>query len=330
MSLEAGFLKGGDMNFAEDNNIKKLLVFPKGKFYFEKYQEWFTFDDEFFDEIIKSFKSEILPRPFVDINHRQDESYGEVVDYELTEDGLYFFIKFNKKGLDLLKEGEYRYISPSFGSITATDGTFFKWYCDSISLTNIPAFLNAIKKIQSQITLKKGGAMKKIYDFLKTKYKLTAETDQAVEDLVLKLLEEGQAKEEIIKSLEAKLEILKKEVEETRQKEEVAKQEVEASKKELARIKDEIKNKEVDDFLLNLVKDKKIDASQTSFWRDLALQDFQKVKNYFLNVKNDLEICKTIVNYDLTNEEIEIAKLAGYDLSNRKEYETFVKSIRKK
>lgn len=302
----------GDTKFqANTDEVKKLLVFPRGKFYFDKYKEWFNFDDDFFTEIKKSFNNSVLPKPFVDINHRQDESYGNIIDLEITQEGLYFYIIFNEKGKELLKNNEYQYISPSFGEIVDINGEKHRWYCDSISLTNIPAFLNTIPKIQEQITLNKGVIMKKIKDLLITKFKLTAETDAAVEDLVIKLLEEGQAKEEILKSLQTKVEQLTKELEEAKAKEQEAVETLEKERKF-------VKEKEIEDFLLENVKNKKLQANQTDFWRELSRQDFEKVKKYFANVKTEDGVGYTFLNTDLSAEEVEIAKMCGYDLNNSK------------
>jgi phage I-like protein len=61
----------------------------------------------------------------------------------------------NTKGIELVKSGQYRYISPAWG--TATDNSGKQWPAKllTISLTNTPAFEGTLEKLQNQLELSK-------------------------------------------------------------------------------------------------------------------------------------------------------------------------------
>jgi len=88
------------------------------------------------------------------------------------------------------------------------------------------------------------------------------------------------------------------------------------------------KEKEIEDYLLTLIKNKQIQTSQVEFWRDLAKQDLQKVKTYFKNVKAEETDLVGIENFDFTAEEMEIIKMAGMDLKNPKHLEKTKKYLK--
>ncbi len=92
-----------------------IKVFPKGKYYIEKYKKDVEFNDMFFSDIANAFSSEGLSKPKIDKDHEFKTSFGDIDNYEIKEDGMYFKIKLNPKGVELVKSREYNYISPAWG-----------------------------------------------------------------------------------------------------------------------------------------------------------------------------------------------------------------------
>jgi hypothetical protein len=132
-----------------------IMGFPKGKFYFEKYGKDFDFSEAFFDKIGEAFDDESLSKPYIDNDHEFGKSFGDILDYEIRDDGMYFKIQLNADGIQAIKERQYMYISPAFGATTNTQAKKFNWKLMAISLTNIPAFEGAIPQLQAQIELTK-------------------------------------------------------------------------------------------------------------------------------------------------------------------------------
>jgi phage I-like protein len=133
---------------------QKILVFPTGKFYFSKYDEEIDFNKEFFQQIALAFNSPELSRPFIDKDHSFAESFGDILSYEMKSDGMYFIIKLNSKGIELVKNHEYRYISPTWGKIIDNHRNEYTKLI-AISLTNIPAFEGILPELKNQLKLSK-------------------------------------------------------------------------------------------------------------------------------------------------------------------------------
>lgn len=304
--------------FEKTDNKKEILIFPKGNFFIEKYNEWLTFDDIFFDKILEAFNSKTLPKPFVDIDHDQGKSCGEVVDLIKKEDGLYGIVEFNENGLKLLKDREYRYISPSFGEIIDNTGKKFDIYLDSISFTNIPALLNTMPKLQEQLKLTKklfkGGNMKN------KKIILSQITDEAIKNFVEDLLSQGEKMEDVINSLNLQIEELKKKLEETQE-------ENETIKKENETIKQEQMNREADEFIKKQIEMKKLNVKHADYWRKQFLLNKEDVIKYFEMVENENAngIYKLSNKYNLTQEDILVLQSVGIDLNNEKDIDLYLK-----
>lgn len=144
---------------------QKILVFPKGKHWIEQYKQWLVFDDKFYKNVAKNFDDVKLNKPYIDKDHEYGQSYGDILGYEIDAQGMYFKIKLNNDGVELIKQRKYRYISPSFGDVTDTTKEKHNDWIATISLTNIPAFLGVIPELQKQIQLElnvKNGGKKKM------------------------------------------------------------------------------------------------------------------------------------------------------------------------
>jgi hypothetical protein len=134
---------------------QKILVFPRGKHWIEKYQRWITWDNNFYNKIIENFTNSKLYSPFIDKQHQRDESYGEILEPSIEDEGLFFYIQLNPIGVELIRKKIYRYISPSIEDVEDLEKSKSGNWMDSISLTNTPALLGLIPKLQEQIQLSK-------------------------------------------------------------------------------------------------------------------------------------------------------------------------------
>lgn len=298
-------------------NNNELLIFPKGRFFVEKYNEWFDFNDAFFDAIIDTFKNSSLPKPFIDIDHNEGESFGEIVDLYKGERGLIGKVELNEDGKNILKQKKYRYISPSWGEIV--DNANKKWanYLKSVSLTNMPALM-ILQPLSEQVALtNKEVKMKKI------SYDLSQVTDDAVKKLIDDLIAQGEAKEEIIASLNAKIFELQKEIEGT-------KDENEALKNENNAIKQEAMNREAEEFVKKQVENKKIEMSLFDYWLEQYKIDKEKTQKYFdlITLKN-ADAYKLSTKFNLTEEDILIMKSVKLNPNDEKDVEFYLKVNKK-
>ena len=132
-----------------------IKVFPKGKYYIEKYKKEVDFNDVFFGDIATAFSSERLSKPKIDKDHEFKTSYGDIQEYQIKNDGMYFKIKLNQKGIDLVKNGEYNYISPAWARTKDTGNQEFPNRLLAVSLVNFPALEGALPSLQEQLRLSK-------------------------------------------------------------------------------------------------------------------------------------------------------------------------------
>lgn len=302
------------LNEGKEGEKSILLIFPRGEFFVEKYNEWLTFNDEFFNKIIDTFKNSSLPKPFVDIDHQEGEALGEVVNLFIDEAGLKGEVVFNKAGLEIVKNNVYRYISPSWGEITDNDGKKWEYYLKSVSLTNIPALLKN-EKIQKQMGLNlknfKEARMKKLT------YELSQITDDAVKKLVEDLINQGEKNEDIIKSLEAQVTELKKKLEEVQ--------------KENEQIKNEVIEKEAEEFVRKQLNDKKMKIGVVDYWKKQYILNKDETTRYFEMLQKDEDdvAYKMSTKFSLSDEDLAVMKSCKLDFKNEKDVNFYLKALKK-
>lgn len=87
----------------------KLL--PLGKVYLYGHQET-EITQEFLEKLVANFKAGYPHyKPFVNLNHESHEKYGEVVELEIADDGLYVTLELNEDGAMLYTSKKYEYLS---------------------------------------------------------------------------------------------------------------------------------------------------------------------------------------------------------------------------
>lgn len=293
----------------------EILIFPVGKHYIEKYNQWLLFDDIFFQKVLKSFNSG-LPKPFVDIDHEQKTAYGEIIELKIDDEGMKGVVNWNEKGIDLLKNKEYRYTSPSFGEITDTNGEKHEIYLDSVSLTNVPALLSSIPKIQDQLKLNRGRVMKN------KKIILSQITDESLKNVVNELIEQGEVLEDIVASME-------KEKAELLAKIEELKNENETKEAEVQKMKNEQLSQEADNFLKEQIEMKKLNVKHAEYWKKQYTLSKKDVIDYFNAIETEKDVSsKMSGKYKLSQDDITVMKSIGLNCNDEKDIEFYVKSNR--
>jgi len=138
---------------ADKPEYQTIQLLPRGKYWIEGRQEYLLFDDTMFKELVDSFNDPAIPQMSLDKNHKREESYGSFQNMRITEKGLVADVKLNDTGKRLIKQEEYKYISPYFGSYVDTNKKAHKWNMSLVTLTNIPALGGLLPTLQSQIEL---------------------------------------------------------------------------------------------------------------------------------------------------------------------------------
>jgi phage I-like protein len=145
-----------DFEKLSDNKKEQWIkIFPLGKVFIEKYNEEKDINDEFINEMLSAFKDEKLSKPKIDAEHDFGISYGDILQLEKREDGLYAKVLVNDLFYDAIKNRHYTYISPAFGQRTGVDKTVYPNALSAISLVNYPALEGSIGDLQSQIKFNK-------------------------------------------------------------------------------------------------------------------------------------------------------------------------------
>lgn len=132
-----------------------VKVFPKGTFYIHKYGKDVEFNNDFFNQIANAYEDDKLSKPKIDKDHEFKTSFGDLNGYEIKEDGMYFKARLNQKGVELVKNREYNYISPAWGRTKDTGKQDFPNRLLAVSLVNFPALEGMLPSLQEQLRLSK-------------------------------------------------------------------------------------------------------------------------------------------------------------------------------
>lgn len=308
--------------------IQDILIFPRGKFFIEHLDDWIEFNDDFFNEILASFADENLAKPFIDKNHEKGESFGDIEELYIADDGLHAKIKLNEKGVELIKGREYRYISPWFGSFTDTQGQEHKWVLFSVSLTNIPALSGELPELQEQIQLE----AKRMEKFKKQFAKLgkVAFENKWIE------LEAFETDEDIINLLEtvysklSELQELSTKIEQVLQEKTEMEKQLNKTKEELANLEQANLEKEARETIKLAIEQGKYPASLF----ELKVEQYKRnkediVKELSLIPAKQKATATSSVSTQLSEDDIRIMEMAKLDPQNPKDIELYLKNKKK-
>lgn len=323
-----------------------ILVFPRGRHYFQKYDEWVSFDDKFFEEIADGFDSKTLGRPFVDKEHELAESYGEILDYRWDSRGMEFKVRLNDVGKLLVSSRQFKYISPAFGRMKDIEGKEHKMVLYAISLVNFPALMGAVEDLQTQLQLKNGQIKKKTEVKKMAKLKLDANKltslkgfvdEGKIKNLVNHSVVKLQATEEgidvaevqdVLAGLVEMLDEMKARIETVTAEKKAAEDAATKINEEVAEMKAKALKEEAEVVILQAIKD----GQYQPVLKELKVSQYVENKE---TIEKELSLLpkikdgqKTKVSNSgivtLSAEDREIAKAAGYDLSDEKELKAYI------
>lgn len=284
---------------------QKIKIFPKGKIFIQKYNDYYNFDDKFFNEIIANFNNINVPKPRMDKSHKYEENYAEFRNPSNEPDGLYMEIRLNTAGVNLVKNGIYNAISPAFGGYTDVKGNKYKNVLYSVSLTNFPALGTSIPDLKEQITLEdKKQEVKKM--------------DEVLKELNLVAGAKELEAVEKIKQLKTELDDSKSKV-------------VELSEKLLA-IETEALKKEAELSIDAAIEQAKIHPATKDFWVNEFVSDKSKVLEYLSKVPEKKSEMKTAngtitqTGFELSAEDKRLMKLAELDEKKSSDVEIYLET----
>jgi len=88
-----------------------INILPIGTIYDRRYGK-VVVDKALIDKMVSNYKAGIPAYQLsVDLDHEGGKAYGWIKELEARDDGLYAFVEFNQDGANLIKEGEYKYVS---------------------------------------------------------------------------------------------------------------------------------------------------------------------------------------------------------------------------
>ena len=272
-----------------------IKTFPRGDYYIQGRGK-LTFDSNFFDNVITAFESPTLSKPFIDKNHKMEESYADILELEERKDGLYSRIKLNEDGINQVKNNKYKYISPAFMKAVDTNENVYPNRLCAISLTNSPALEGAMPELQNQIQLSKYAIAKEYKEMevlnmavlteLSKIYSLESDTS---EDILL----------EKVKESVGKITMLEKEIKEKEETISTLKTSIE--KDRLTALE-----KEAESYISDMIKLGKLEVST----QDLDKEDYLKDPERF---KKRMELTKVKeVNLDFSQSVVDEGKGAKF------------------
>lgn len=121
--------------------LVKSKLLPLGKVYLHGYEET-EITRELLEKLVANFKAGYPHyKPFVNLNHDGNEKYGEVVELELADDGLYVTLQLTDEGARLYEAKKYEYLSAEIDLEyrDRTTGELIGPVLIGVALTNRPA-----------------------------------------------------------------------------------------------------------------------------------------------------------------------------------------------
>jgi len=145
---EKGQYKPFAIELTEANMYAPIMLFPYGTFNHPIYGK-LKFNDKFFTEIMENFSNKVRKiQPFIDEQHNEGKALGWITYLYLDEKGMWADIDWNEDGVNLIKKGSYKYISPWFGDyVDEESGQEYSNVLYGAALTNRP-FLKVMPPIQ--------------------------------------------------------------------------------------------------------------------------------------------------------------------------------------
>lgn len=312
-------------------DLQDILIFPRGKFFIQHLDRWIEFDNSFFNEILASFADENLAKPFIDKNHEKGESFGDIEELYIADDGLHAKIKLNEKGVELIKGREYKYISPWFGAFTDTQGKKHKWVLFSVSLTNIPALSGELPELQEQMQLEMEARMEKtkqMYEKIKDvamqkKWIQLEDEEKDFDTRVAELLEALYNNMLSISDIATQVETLLAEKKSLQEK-------VEQTEAEMKKLEQEKLEKEAEEVIKLAVENGQYPVALFEMKKQQYIKDKELILKELelIPKKESVKMSSSAVAVNLAAEDIEVMKNVGLNPADPKDVE-FYKKVNK-
>jgi hypothetical protein len=301
-----------------------VKVFPRKSVFVEKYNEYITFDDNFFDKMIESFNNPKLFKPYIDKEHELGIKYADITALFKKPDGLYATVELNELGLKAIKNNEYSYISPEWGARIDTEEIEHPVVLWAITLTNIPALEGELPRLQEQIKLERERKMSMSEKTLRLTarleaFKLQGEADPA---MMIKVIEETIA---AIGEIQMKL------TEAIGQRDQAI-EESNAVSQQYESLHAEINSKNKEAFFEEVVKSGQVEMAELEAWKN----QYETSKDFVTKIltsrpkKQNAQLSATMANLDqtgLTEEDYFIMAQEGYDKTDPKDVNRYKKLV---
>jgi hypothetical protein len=300
----------GELITAIDNE-QWIKVFPKGSYYIQKYNRDIIFDNKFYKEIETAYLADSLSKPKIDKDHEFKESYGDILGYNIKDDGMYFNIRLNEKGVELVKSGQYNYVSPAWGMTKDNSKKEYPNRLLSISLVNYPALEGSLQSLKEQIKLSR-------FDIVEKKQK------EVKMDLFILAKELGLNSEASVEAIYTEVKTLKTNLENTAKRADIAESQAIKLGNEVTELKQNELKKEAVESVKNWIVLGKVHPSvQDIVIERYVLNKEATIKEMSLIPENVYSGQKANNNTDksLSNDIIEKMKRAGLDINNKEDIE---------
>jgi phage I-like protein len=325
---------------------QEILILPRGKHFVvtRNLKDWVDFNDKLFKNIITNYNNKELSEPYIDKEHNRNESYGDLSDFRIATEGLYAKIKLNKFGLELVKERAYKYISPTITNHIDTKGNEITDWLATISLVNSPALLGAMDTLQNQLQLQLENLNKEksknmdnilLQSTFRQLTELTAKFDKplilqgeptpeavmAIFPDIVKMIEELSKK---LAEVTGQAADATKKADTATAAADAANQQVTAMKAEKNAVECEAVIKDAVEYGAYIPNEKFIELKKTAF-----MENPDKIKNEIAVLKlaipkREGQLSTSGVNtLELSAEDLNVAKNAGYDLSKPEDLKKF-------
>lgn len=325
-----------NLNVLNSNKEQVIKVFSFGRLWIDKYNEWLEFNKDFALKIIENFNNPNIIKPIIDREHDYEESYGDIKELFIKEDGLYAKIELNNLGIDLVKNKIYKSISPSIGNYADVNGKEYYPVLLAISLVNYPALGNTIPSLQEQLSLKHELKNKKNIKLKEDKMEVFKKLGRILE---LKLRDDITEQE--VDNIINKVSDIKNMVESLQIENEDLKNKINELQSEIIRLKiieEEVTEKEATDAVKKEVEAGIIPGSLFELYKKRYKEnkkEFQleiETRKKFQNEKIKTEL-KSLNLSDELIEDIELKNAmvrAGIDVTNEQSVKNFIEFYKNK
>lgn len=245
-----------------------ILTLPRGKWVLNG--EKVEFDDTFYNDIETARNSGKFLPPYIDLKHRKEESYGEIIEAKIDEKGYWTKWELTEDGKELIKKRKWRSFSPTVWSQETPDGQYYPKVLLTLSLSNLPAQGTLIPQPIDKIELEQEEQNK------------TGEKRMEQEKIQLELIQKTTLELETVRKENDGLRL---ELEQVKNQKEEANKQLIGLQQKVNAIENESLKKEASEFVGELMECSLIHAKQAQYWELEYQADKEKVVKAFEGIE---------------------------------------------